>query len=134
MIYIIDASVAIKWFVEEEKGYKEALALLESIKNDPSLYAVPELFFNEMLAVFCRLIEEASLIREYIEILEDLGLNRLGNGRKVLSLAAEYAKKYQLTGYDAVYVANAKLVDGIWLTADKKAYERLKSSGLSQLL
>ena len=42
--------------------------------------------------------------------------------------------KRGLTGYDATYAALAKEVNGIWLTFDKKAHNRIKDEGISHLL
>lgn len=134
MIFIVDASVAIKWFVAEEPLREEALAILKKIKEAPHLFAVPELFFNEMLSVFCRLLSEAQLIEDYLNALQDLGMARLGNGRQALSEAIALAKNFGLTGYDAIYAANAKLVNGLWLTADAAAHRKIAKLGVSHLL
>jgi len=134
MLKIIDASVAIKWFLREEVGSAAAMDLLDELKNSPSNFAVPELFFNEMLSVFCKLLTDESVILDYIGILQALGWERLGNGREVLKQATHLAKKYQLSGYDAIYAANAKLTHGLWITADEKAHKKIAGEGYSKLL
>ncbi len=40
----VDASVALKWFVDGEPLVVEARAVLDAIAEDPRPYAVPELF------------------------------------------------------------------------------------------
>ncbi|MBI2336227.1 MAG: type II toxin-antitoxin system VapC family toxin [Deltaproteobacteria bacterium] len=134
MISIIDASVAIKWFVEDEINKNKSLKILDEIKSSPTDFAVPELFFNEMLAVFCRLVDEAKKIQTYLEVLENLGWARLDNGHETLKKAAELAKKYKITGYDAIYVANAYLVKGRWITADQEAHKKIASLSISKIL
>ena len=134
MIEIVDTSVAIKWFVVEEELHDEAIAVLDKIKDSPREFAVPELFFNEMLAVLCRLLHQPAVIQDYMNALQDLGLARLGNGRATLSRAVSLAKKHGLSGYDAIYAANAELVDGIWITADETAHKKLARLGISKLL
>jgi predicted nucleic acid-binding protein len=100
---ILDASVAIKWFVAEEPGRAEALRILDRVRDAPQGFAVPELFFDEMLAVLVRLAgDDATAVRGYIDALQDLGLERIGNGREMLARAAEIACTYGLTGYDAI--------------------------------
>jgi predicted nucleic acid-binding protein len=70
-----------KWFIAgDDPRRKEALAVLENLCAEPHRYAVPELFFNEMLAVFCRLLSDASEIKECMHALEQLGMERIGNG------------------------------------------------------
>lgn len=133
MIKIIDASVAVKWFVLEPLR-ERALALLDEIQEAPQEFAVPELFFNEMLSTFCRLLDKAPKIHEYLDLIQNLGLTRLGNGREALAAAATLAKEHALSGYDAIYAANAQLVRGIWITADGVAHRKISRLGISQLL
>ena len=52
---VVDASVAIKWFVTEEPLVDEAAQVRDEIGRDPAPYGVPDLFMNELLAVLCRL-------------------------------------------------------------------------------
>lgn len=134
MIKVIDASVAIKWFVPQEEDRSKALAVLDHLQQVPQDYAVPELFFNEMLAVLCRLLSQAKLIAQYMQDLQELGLSRLGNGRQTIAEAVRLAKEFRLSGYDAIYAANALLVQGVWITADRVAHKKLRSNGISRLL
>lgn len=132
-ITVIDASVAIKWFVEE-KTQNTALAILEEIQNKPAQFAVPELFFNEMLGVLCRLSQDSRTIQSYMAALENLGFYRVGNGHELIGQAARIACHYRVSGYDAVYVATAHLLRGKWLTADKEAAKRVQSLKLARVL
>ncbi|MBI2340865.1 MAG: type II toxin-antitoxin system VapC family toxin [Deltaproteobacteria bacterium] len=126
--------MAIKWFIAGENGKEEALRVLDAVKESPRDFAVPELFFNEMLSVFCRLLDSQQEISDYMETLQEFGMMRIGNGRECLALAIEMAKKYGLSGYDAIYASNAKLVGGVWLTADKKAHQKISSLNISRCL
>ncbi|MBI1860066.1 MAG: type II toxin-antitoxin system VapC family toxin, partial [Deltaproteobacteria bacterium] len=100
-IQIVDASVAIKWFLPE-KNSEASLAILKAIENNPTEFAVPELFFNEMLSVFCRLCRSGKEIVDNVHLLEELGLQRIGNGSELLGCAAKLAFDYKLSGYDAI--------------------------------
>jgi predicted nucleic acid-binding protein len=131
---IIDASVAIKWFVVEEAKHNEAMALLDEIQSSPFHFAVPELFYNEMLAVLCRLLDDSAQVNSYLYILEQLGFYRLGNGNELLTTAAQLAVKYQLSGYDAIYAASAKTINATWVTADQRAHKRIAALKISALL
>lgn len=133
-LMVIDASIAIKWFITEEEKRDEALAILDTIQSSPHLFFVPELFFNEMLAVFCRLLKDPATITRYLYILENLGFQRIGNGNELLRAAAHLAVKHNLTGYDAVYAASAKLIGGSWITADARAHKRIMSLKISSIL
>ena len=118
---VLDASVAIKWFVRDEPLTAEAGQVLDAIELDPSPYSVPDLFMNELLAVLCRLpASRPAQVQEALALVEALGITRVGNGHELLALAADFASRWKLSGYDAVYVALAALSDGAWLTADAR--------------
>ena len=132
---VVDASVAIKWFVTNEPLVAEAGRVLAEIERDPSPYVVPDLFMNELLAVLCRLpASEPSRVQEALALVEALGLTRVGNGHELLALAAAFAGRWGLSGYDAVYVALASLAEGVWLTADERAVRRIGRNKLARLL
>ncbi len=130
---IIDASVAIKWFVHEHDS-SLALQILSEIQQNPSKYLVPELFFNEILSVLCRTMPSVQQVCEALECIEELGLERIGNGHDLLQLAAKFSKEYDLSAYDSIYVSMAKTVNGIWITADEKAHKKIVSLNLSRTL
>ena len=135
MITVVDASVALKWFVAGEPLADEAARVLDEIERDPSPYLVPELFMNELLAVLCRLPDSRpAKVQEAIALVEALGMTRVGNGHDLLALAADFAGRWKLSGYDAVYVALAASCDGVWLTADARAARRIERSRLVRLL
>lgn len=134
-LFVLDASVAIKWFVTDEPGADEAIELLDRIRDAPEEFVVPELFFNEMLAVLIRLGgRDDSAVRSYLEALQDLGLERVGNGRELLARAADLACAHGVTGYDAVYAASAELVGGCWVTADARAHRKIRHLRISKLV
>ena len=61
-------------------------------------------------------------------------MTRVGNGHELLALAAAFAGRWGLSGYDAVYVALASLAEGVWLTADERAVRRIGRNKLARLL
>ena len=131
---ILDASVALKWFVPNEPGRVMALHVLDAIAQHPDQFAVPELFFNEMLSVLCRTKADKKIIASYMTDLEALGFSRIGNGHEVLYESIMIAFDFHLSGYDAIYAACAKLSGGRWLTADEKACAKLRHTKLGYLL
>ena len=132
---VVDASVAIKWFVASEPLVEEAERVLGEIEANPARYLVPDLFMNELLAVLCRLPGSTpSKVKEALSLVEALGMTRVGNGHELLALAADFADRWRLTGYDAMYVALASLAGGEWLTADARAVRRVSDRDLVSLL
>lgn len=130
---VLDASVAAKWFVIEDDSGR-AMALLDEIAQRPDGFAVPELFFVEMLNVLSRVQSDTAKLRGHLADLEQLGLQRLAHGHEMLTTAATLAHQHGLSGYDALYAACAKLLGGAWLTADTKAHRRLLRTKLTRLL
>ena len=53
MMWVIDASVAVRWFLDEETD-PGADAVLREVIDRPGVFAVPELFAFEVLAVLRR--------------------------------------------------------------------------------
>lgn len=132
---VLDASVALKWFVDGEPLVDEARAVLEAIGRDPRPYVVPELFMNEVLAVLSRLPHASkTTVREALALVEALGLARVGNGHELLSVAADFACGWAVSGYDAVYLALAALSGGVWLTAYARAAAKVRRKGLVRIL
>ena len=132
---VLDASVALKWFVEGEPLVEEANVVLGAIGEDPRPYVVPELFLNELLAVLARLPgATAERVQEALGLVESLGMARLGNGHDLLAKAAAIACNWGLSGYDATYVALASLTDGVWLKADARAAAKVREKRLVRVL
>lgn len=132
---VLDASVAVKWFVEDEPRVEEANSILESVRLAPHEYLVPELFMAECIAVLSRLQgATAGGVQTMIADLLSLGIQRVGHGSDLLEQAAVFAVEWDLSGYDAIYVALAALTDSVWLTADGRAARRVKRKALVRVL
>jgi predicted nucleic acid-binding protein len=133
-VIVIDASIALKWFVDEP-GSEAARAILDQIAADPSGYAVPDLFMNELLAVLARLPGVTTeRVQEALSLVESLGLARVGNGHELIARAAELAVAWAVSGDDATYLALADLTGGEWVTADARAARRVRTRRLVRLI
>ena len=132
---VLDASVAVKWFVHGEPLVREAHAVLDDICASPDRYIVPELFMNELLSVLVRLPGATDgKVKEALALVESLSITRVGNGHELLVAAADSAIALRISGYDALYLALARLSDGVWLTADKKAAKKVRQKRLVRVL
>jgi len=103
---IIDASIAVKWFVEEQ-GRDRAEAILNQIKGRPTDFAVPEFFYIEMMSVLSRLLESKTQLDQTTQDRFDLGLVQIRVGAKLLTAAGQIAMAYKLSGYDSIYYLGA---------------------------
>jgi len=133
MVRVIDASVALKWFLLEE-GRDRALVLLEELLMDPAGFAVPELFYFELAHVFNRAVPEPSPMQsELLHQVMVLGIQRFAMTPALLN-EVRGIQRLGLSGYDAAYVGLAKLIEGQWVTCDRRAHARIAHLSLSQAL
>lgn len=133
MIWIVDASVALKWFVEEER-HPHADQVLQRIVEHPEQFAVPELFAFEVYAVLQRV--HPSALKVFVEGILPLlqsGLLREPVTEK-LARKAERFVRLGLTGYDACYASLARDLRGTWLTFDGKAHTAIERERVSCFL
>ncbi len=125
MIWVLDASVAVKWFFTDEPARAHALDVRERLANWPSEFAVPHLFMSEMVHVLARKSGgDGVFVKEATRILLRLGLRTLGLDESAWQTVAEWSSK-GLSGYDATYAALATALGGRWLTADAAAARKL---------
>lgn len=133
MIWVIDASVAIRWFIEEESHHNADL-VLERMLSYPERFAVPELFCFEVFSVLSRIHPMGAevFLRGMLPVL-NCGIFRYPMTESLASQASSFIDK-GLTGYDACYAALAKDLKGRWLTFDDKAHQLIKASRVSHSL
>jgi predicted nucleic acid-binding protein len=128
--FVLDASVAVRWFVAGE-AHPNADAVLERLLDAPELFAVPELFFYEVHAVLARTHPEfpAVYAHGFLPAAQS-GPLRYPMTEAVASHAAAFVAR-GLGGYDSVYAAVARELGATWLTFDAKAHAALKGEGIS---
>jgi len=133
MIWVLDASVAVRWFIEEETN-PLADEVLEKVINEPEKFAVPELFAFEVFSVLQRLHPSGlEAFRKGIIPLLQGGIFRQPMTES-LAVKANRFVKLGLTGYDACYAALARDLKGRWLTFDEKAHNLIQNEKVSFLL
>jgi len=130
MIWIIDASVALRWFIQEET-HPHADLVLQELIDHPESFAVPELFAFEVYSVLQRQHPSGlEVFRQGLIPILQGGLFRQPMTEKLAVLAHRYVR-LGLTGYDACYASLAQDMKGIWLTFDQKAHRTIKREKVS---
>ncbi|MGO9411916.1 MAG: type II toxin-antitoxin system VapC family toxin [Spirochaetia bacterium] len=130
MRFVIDASVALRWYLEEER-HENADAVRHRLVEEPELFAVPELFAYETFSTLFRVHQRP--LQTFLEgVLPMLtsGLLRYPMTETLATRAARFAQA-GLSGYDAVYVALAEELGARWLTFDSKAHALIQEHRLS---
>jgi len=133
MIWIIDASVAVRWFIEEE-AHPHADEVLERVIDEPTGFAVPELFAFGLFSVLQRIYPSGftTFRKGIIPILQG-GIFRQPMTES-LAVKANRFVRLVLTGYDACYAALARDLKGIWLTFDEQAQNLIQKEKRSFFL
>jgi predicted nucleic acid-binding protein len=130
LIWIIDASVALRWFIQEEV-HPNADRVLKELIDQPESFAVPELFAFEVYSVLQRLHPSGlDVFRQCLIPILQGGMFRQPMTEKLAVMAHRYVR-LGLTGYDACYAALAQDMKGIWLTFDQKAHRAIKREKVS---
>ena len=133
MIWVVDASVAVRWFLADE-FHPNAEAVMQQMIFDPESFAVPELFGFEVYAVLERLHPAGSqAFREGVLPILEGGVFRQPISEDLILRANRFVRM-GLTGYDACYAALAEDLGGGWLTFDQKTHRIIEQECLSVFL
>jgi predicted nucleic acid-binding protein len=127
---VVDASVAVKWFVPEVHS-ELAARLLEA----DLIVSAPDLIGPELGNTLWKKVRRKEITpREATEILRTfptLGVE-LYPSSTLLSSAFELAVALDRTVYDSVYLALSIALDGVLVTADRKFHAAVLESALSR--
>jgi predicted nucleic acid-binding protein len=123
---ILDASVVIKWFSEEEYTEK-ALELRERIRHGEEQVIVPDFLLYELSnALKHNPHFDVQDVCDALTSLFDMNIDIVTPLPEIIESAIELAFEHAITVYDAFYVALAKETGLSFITADKKLYERVR--------
>jgi predicted nucleic acid-binding protein len=123
--FVLDASVAVKWFVpaDREPFTEEAHELLNLHEENKIRLLVPDVFWVEAANVFWKDLRRglwtAIHARTALDGLAKLSLESF-ESRRLLSLASTIATNFDRSLYDSVYIALAMNEKCEVLTADEK--------------
>ncbi len=123
--YVLDASVAAKWFLppDSEPLADESLRILERYARGEVQFLVPDLFWPEIGNILWKAVRLGRLTKESAEEALD-SLTRLNiptsPSGALLRDAFSIAVGFQRTVYDSIYVALAVMSDRQFLTADER--------------
>jgi len=123
---ILDASVVVKWFSEEEYTEK-ALAIRERIRMGEERVIVPDLLLYELAnALRYNPSFDANDVSDALTSIFDMDLEIVTPIPEIINLAVALAFEYNITVYDAFYIALAKDLELTFITADRRLCERVR--------
>jgi predicted nucleic acid-binding protein len=128
-IAVVDSSVVLKWFFEDEEYIGQAQLLIDAcyLYGTIALFA-PELMIYEALNATVTAVRRKRIpVNEAFDILNDMmeigvELNK-PEPKRVLELSLEY----KIAAYDAAYLALAESLDCDLWTGDRAFYNAVKN-------
>ena len=124
---VLDASVVIKWFrSRDETSLPSARKFRKDHLTGKIRISVPELIYYEVLNA---LATKPGIIATQLEkaavLLEEIGLDRYPLRSRLASETIKFQVEFNLSLYDASYVALASLLETDLVTADEQLVQRL---------
>ncbi|HEX3130348.1 MAG TPA: type II toxin-antitoxin system VapC family toxin [Thermoanaerobaculia bacterium] len=131
--WVVDASVGIKLFVDEELS-EEATILFDGLLQEPPVHLyIPDLFYPECANILWKYVRRynfsADEARDSIRTLLSLSLRPISSSL-FLSDALNLALDREVSAYDACYVALADNLGIPLVTADNKLVRKLDGCGV----
>lgn len=123
---VLDASVVLKWFVNEADSGK-ALKLREEFHAGEREIVVPDLLLFEIAnALRYNPSFSTKEIQEVLDTLFGIGIGIITPTFALLSKTVEFAEEFDLTCYDATYLALAEELAFEFITADERFYRKIE--------
>jgi predicted nucleic acid-binding protein len=132
MTWVVDASVAVKWFVNEQRS-SAARAVLES--GQPVI--APDLIVPESSNTAWKKVRRGDISREQAEAMVQalpLSFDRLVATAPLSQRALQLALRFGHPIYDCFYVALAEDASVPLVTDDQRVIELAKKAGLGKLV
>ena len=129
-VYVVDASVAAKWFLDED----HAGAARKVLHADNDAHA-PDFFLLEMDNLFCKRIRRGEMNaadgNDARLMLRQLPIHYYAFA-SLQEFAYEIANRTGRSLYDCLYVALAVVLDARMVTADRRLYNALAEGAFAQ--
>jgi predicted nucleic acid-binding protein len=130
--YVVDASVAVKWFVRENL-HEQALALLDH----GAPLAAPDLVVTEVTNIAWKKVVRNEISRRQAHVIT-IAISRyipaLHPSVDLAERALEIALTLNHPVYDCIYLACAETIDGILMTADRRLHRSVHGSEFESLI
>ncbi len=128
-VYIVDASVAVKWSFPEDHT-DESLRL----RAPSHQLCAPDFLWVELASVVCQQIQRRQVLRaKGLEILSALRRVpiQIFPSAELLDMATAIALETSTSVYDCLYLALAVSLDSRMVTADRKLFHALATGNLA---
>ena len=125
---VVDASIIVKWFVEEE-GSNEAIKIRDEYINGDVKLIAPELINFEVLnALHYKGLFSEDELKRISEALDAFSIELHSLRGEYATRTIEVAYKNNITVYDAAYISLAIMKNTHLYTADRKLKNKLREN------
>ena len=125
---ILDSSVVIKWFRSYETLYDQAIGLRQDYLDGNLFIIVPDILIYEIANVLRYKSDmNPSKVQQAVQSLFDMGIEIQHIGQDIIERSITIAYIYDITVYDAVFVAFAENLEIDFITADEKLIQKLNN-------
>ena len=131
---VLDTSVIVKWFVEEE-GPKRALIWMKKHIEGTEVILVPSLFFYEVTNVlrYNKSLPTTEILK-IVKNLMEINLRVAEINSELIKRSVVLAREKDISVYDGAFIALADMYETPFYTADKALYKKTKDLGFVNLL
>lgn len=133
--YVLDTSVVIKWFNQKNELHtRQARRIFDDLQSEKINILIPNLLLLELLNVL--MIGKKTPIAETnfaLDKLFELPLNIVDVHLSLLKITAELMQQYNMTSYDAYFLALAQYEDCKLISDDQKAHGKIKDGSVVML-
>lgn len=127
--FVVDASVALKWYLPDEEGVEQALLLLDAFMRDEITLHAPSLidweFVNAMWVAgrTGRIVPEDrdAAVQNFLNI--DISRTHT---RDLFGVILAIATEFGRSCYDSAYLALSRAMGAPFVTGDKRLFNALK--------
>jgi predicted nucleic acid-binding protein len=130
--WVVDANVGVKPYLPEDLS-EVAQSLFQRARTGKRPIYVPDLFFNECANIFWKNVRrskiESSHAQRSLRNLKDVNLFTVSSTVVILD-ALDLALEYDLTAYDATYVALSGKLGFPLVTADERLIGKIAKSDI----
>jgi predicted nucleic acid-binding protein len=126
---LLDSSVVLKWFRRDEVWRDVALQLRQAYIEGRMLIYVPDLLTYEIANVL-RYKPDLSQgqVQAALNSLYDMQIRIVNGSREMIKEAIHLAYLYDVTVYDAAFMAIAEYLNVPFITADDKLSQKLRNA------
>ena len=125
--FVLDTSVVVKWFSGDEDDAEHANKLRHQIQEGLCVITIPDLLFYELAnALRHNPNFTAEDVRVALESVFDMEFDIRKVDSSVIANAIDIAFKFNVTVYDAYFLALSQLESKPFVTADYKFTGRIK--------